>query len=122
MTGWRAVHAMMEAAGLDGPHASPKAELGGHPPHRLCLGLQIAGQKHAELAGGKVRTVTTDKIHDRRSQDAGKSIAEFICDHFSYALLCPTSFRTEQKLLTDGCRAIECAYHNEEVYKLHRFR
>ena len=24
MTGWRAVHAMMEAAGLDGPHASPK--------------------------------------------------------------------------------------------------
>jgi len=23
-TGWRAVHAMMEAAGLDGPHASPK--------------------------------------------------------------------------------------------------
>jgi integrase/recombinase XerD len=24
MTGWRAVHAVMEAAGLDGPHASPK--------------------------------------------------------------------------------------------------
>jgi integrase/recombinase XerD len=23
MTGWRAVHAVMEAAGLDGPHASP---------------------------------------------------------------------------------------------------
>jgi len=24
MTGWRAVHAVMQAAGLDGPHASPK--------------------------------------------------------------------------------------------------
>jgi integrase len=24
MTGWRAIHAVMEAAGLDGPHASPK--------------------------------------------------------------------------------------------------
>ena len=24
MTGWRAVHAVMEAGGLDGPHASPK--------------------------------------------------------------------------------------------------
>ena len=24
MTGWRAVHAVMEAAGLDGPQASPK--------------------------------------------------------------------------------------------------
>jgi integrase/recombinase XerD len=24
MTGWRAVHAVMENAGLDGPHASPK--------------------------------------------------------------------------------------------------
>ncbi len=24
MTGWRAVHAVMRAAGLDGPHASPK--------------------------------------------------------------------------------------------------
>jgi integrase len=24
MTGWRAVHAVMEAAGLEGPHASPK--------------------------------------------------------------------------------------------------
>ena len=24
MTGWRAVHAVIEAAGLDGPHASPK--------------------------------------------------------------------------------------------------
>jgi integrase/recombinase XerD len=24
MTGWRAVHAVMDAAGLDGPHASPK--------------------------------------------------------------------------------------------------
>ena len=24
MTGWRAVHAVMAAAGLDGPHASPK--------------------------------------------------------------------------------------------------
>jgi integrase/recombinase XerD len=24
MTGWRAVHAVMESAGLDGPHASPK--------------------------------------------------------------------------------------------------
>jgi integrase len=24
MTGWRAVHAIMDAAGLDGPHASPK--------------------------------------------------------------------------------------------------
>jgi integrase len=24
MTGWRAVHAVMEDAGLDGPHASPK--------------------------------------------------------------------------------------------------
>ena len=24
MSGWRAVHAAMEAAGLDGPHASPK--------------------------------------------------------------------------------------------------
>jgi len=23
MSGWRAVHSMMEAAGLDGPHASP---------------------------------------------------------------------------------------------------
>jgi hypothetical protein len=24
MTGWRAVHAVMDAAGLDGPHALPK--------------------------------------------------------------------------------------------------
>ena len=25
MTGWRAVHAVMQAARLDGPHASPKS-------------------------------------------------------------------------------------------------
>ena len=24
MTGWRAIHALMQAAGLSGPHASPK--------------------------------------------------------------------------------------------------
>jgi integrase len=33
MTGWRAVHAVMAAAGLDGPHASPKG---------LRLGLGVA--------------------------------------------------------------------------------
>ena len=60
MTGWRAVHAVMEAAGLDGPHASPKglrhgfgvAAVSAGIPLNLVLvkGVQISGFQFQDLA------------------------------------------------------------------------
>jgi hypothetical protein len=55
MRGWRAVHVVMEAAGLDGPHPRPRAQgaaarlrrrrrLGWHPPN---LGQKLG---HAQLS------------------------------------------------------------------------
>jgi integrase/recombinase XerD len=41
MTGWRAVHAVMQAARLDGPHASPKG---------LRHGFGVAAEPRAEMA------------------------------------------------------------------------
>jgi integrase len=41
MTGWRAVHAVMEAAGLDGPHASPKGLRHGFGVAAVCAGIPL---------------------------------------------------------------------------------
>jgi hypothetical protein len=38
MTGWRTVHAVMDAARVDGPHVSPKGLR-----HRFCVGAIVAG-------------------------------------------------------------------------------
>ena len=41
MTGWRAVHTVMEAAGLDGPHASPKGLRHGFGVAAVCAGIPL---------------------------------------------------------------------------------
>jgi len=41
MTGWRAVHAVMQAAGLDGPHASPKGLRHGFGVAAVCAGIPL---------------------------------------------------------------------------------
>ncbi len=41
MTGWRAVHAVMAAAGLDGPHASPKGLRHGFGVAAVCAGIPL---------------------------------------------------------------------------------
>jgi integrase len=41
MTGWRAVHALMEAAGLDGPQASPKGLLHGFGVAAVSAGIPL---------------------------------------------------------------------------------
>jgi integrase/recombinase XerD len=54
MTGWRAVHAVMDAAGLDGPHVSPKGLRHGFGVGAVSAGLPLnLVQKwlgHAQLA------------------------------------------------------------------------
>ena len=42
MTGWRAVHAVMEAAGLDGPHASPKGLRHGFGVAAVSAGIPLS--------------------------------------------------------------------------------
>jgi integrase/recombinase XerD len=41
MTGWRAVHAVMQAAGLDGPHASPKGLRHGFGVSAVSAGIPL---------------------------------------------------------------------------------
>ena len=41
MTGWRAVHAVMENAGLDGPHASPKGLRHGFGVAAVSAGISL---------------------------------------------------------------------------------
>jgi integrase len=41
MTGWRAVHAVMEAAGLEGPHASPKGLRHAFGVAAVCAGIPL---------------------------------------------------------------------------------
>jgi integrase len=54
MTGWRAVHAVMEAAGLSGPHASPKGLRHGFGVAAVAVGIPLSlVQKwlgHAQLS------------------------------------------------------------------------
>ena len=53
MTGWRAVHAVMEAAGLDGPHASPKGLRHGFGVAAVSVGIPLnlvqKWLRHAQL-------------------------------------------------------------------------
>ena len=41
MTGWRAVHAVMEAGGLDGPYASPKGLRHGFGVDAVSAGIPL---------------------------------------------------------------------------------
>ena len=40
MTGWRAVHAVMDAAGLDGPYGSPKGLRHGFRVQAVSAGIR----------------------------------------------------------------------------------
>jgi integrase len=49
MTGWRAVHAVMQAARLDGPHASPKGLRHGFGVAAVAANLVQKWLGHAQL-------------------------------------------------------------------------
>lgn len=73
MTGWRAVHAVMAAAGLDGPHASPKGLRHGFGVAAVSAGIPLnLVQKwlgHAQLS---TTAIYADAIGAEEKDIAGR--------------------------------------------------
>jgi integrase/recombinase XerD len=73
MTGWRAIHAIMQAAGLSGPHASPKGLRHGFGVAAVFAGIPL---NLLQKWLGHAQLTTSTAIYANATSTEEKNIAQ----------------------------------------------